>query len=425
MSTNANEIPGPAGDGAAGNLASFTADPLHFLQSARRQYGDVVRIGRRNVLVADPSDVKDVLTNRTGSFCKIGDVERRTTRGSGFPRAMMNSDGRDWRLKRPRLQPVFAAARVQAFAPRIVERTGGVVDGWPEGEALPVCADLRRLALELIVEYLFGPTAKINDGAVDRSVSAVMAVTASALSLPRWLPAPSNARLWAAKRSLRRSINQLAAKRHQTPLSHALAGTDPLYAHDEIATLLMSGHETTADALGWVVDLLSRAPEVQDRLAEEATGTDLSETNDPSALPYASAVVRECLRLWPPAWITNRETLRPLCLGGYSVPDGTTVAVSQWVTHRHERIYEDPDAFRPERWLAGRQSPGLGYFPFGAGPRVCIGARLAMTELVLITAELARRVIIEPVAAARPRVALALQPVGLQISVRHRFRSAP
>jgi cytochrome P450 len=422
MGTNVDEIPGPTGDGAAGNLASFAVDPLHFLSSSRRKYGDVVRIGRRNVLIADPSLVKEVLTNRSGSFCKIGNVDRRTTRGSGFPRAMMNSDGQDWQLKRRQLQPVFAAGRVQAFAPTIVGRTRRLIDGWPEGEPHAVCSDLRRLALELIVEYLFGSTARIDHRSVERSVSAVMAVTASPLSLPRWLPAPSNARLWAAKRSLLRSISQLVSGNYQTLLSESLAEKDRTYAHDEIATLLMSGHETTADALGWIVDLLSRTPDVQNRLAAEAIETDLVATNDPNALPYASAVVREGLRLWPPAWITNRETVKPVCLGGYAVPGGTTVAVSQWVTHRHERIHENPDTFFPDRWLKGQDSPGFGFFPFGGGPRVCIGARLAMTELVLITAEIARQVTIEPVADAhaRPRVALALQPIGLQIRVRKR-----
>lgn len=288
---------------------------------------------------------------------------------------------------------------------------------------MSICTDLRRLALELIVDYLFGPAARIDDNSVERSVVAVMAVTASPLALPRWLPAPSNTRLWAAKRSLHRSIAQLT-ENHQTPLADVLAGSDREYTHDEVATLLMSGHETTADGLGWIVDLLSRAPDVQDRLAEEASAVELGEISDPTALPYASAVVREGLRLWPPAWITNRETLRTTCLGGYSVPGGTTIAVSQWVTHRHERLYDAPVAFRPDRWLSGQPPSGFSFFPFGGGPRVCVGARLATTELALITAEVARQVVIEPVtgAHARPRVALALQPTGMRVRVRRRNR---
>lgn len=431
-----DRVPGPRGRRVGGNLPEFAEDPLAFLLACHARFGDVVRLGRRNVLVAHPRLVGEVLSNRSGAYPKLGGVSSAArTRGSGFPRAMMNSEGRDWEEKRRRLAPVFARPQVTAFGPTIVERTRAAVEGWADGSERDVRRGAAELALGLIVSFLFGRETARGADAVGPAVDAVMDLTASPLELPRWLPTPTNVRLRLANRALARYIADLteAPDAPATEFVRALAArrADGAYVHDEVATLLMSGHETTADALAWLWHLLARSPETQSAIAEEANDAALARcvaTGDVAQLPLASAAAREALRLYPPAWITNRELADDVVLGSYPLPRGTTIAVSQWVSHRDPRFFAEAGSFRPERWLDGREAPPrFAFFPFGGGPRVCIGARLALYELVLISAVTARTAEIDAVADRdpRPRPALALQPAGLRLRFRPRAGHRP
>jgi cytochrome P450 len=192
----------------------------------------------------------------------------------------------------------------------------------------------------------------------------------------------------------------------------------PQQLHDEAMTLFIAGHETTAQMLGWTWYALSENPAVEARLHEElraVLGGRAPEAADFPRLPYLQAVMNEVLRLYPPAYILARETVAPMEIGGYSMPLGSTIIFSQWVMHRDPRYYDDPDVFRPERWLDGladRLPPGA-YFPFGDGPRRCIGQGFALLEAAIVTATLAQKfsfrlvpghpIVAEPLVTLRPR----------------------
>jgi cytochrome P450 len=290
---------------------------------------------------------------------------------------------------------------------------------------------MSELSLDIVSRFLFNTP--VNDEArhVAAAVDAIMRLTGSPFRFPMWLPTPTNVRL---RRSLARLDTVLAGivrryrERPGEPrdmLGILLSAEQPLseeQLRDELATMIMSGHETTADALVWTYYLLSQHPDAQERLVAELDEVLRGRPPSPEDLPrlrYTEAVVKESLRLYSPAWITSREAIRDCELGGFHVPAGTTLGVSQWVTHRDPRYYEEPEAFRPERWLAEsiQQLPKYAWFPFGGGPRLCIGASLAMLELVLITACVARRFRLElaPGHEVKSHPALALQPVGVHI----------
>jgi cytochrome P450 len=423
--------PGPQGHFITGNLIPFSEDPLGFLTRCAREYGDVVRLGKTNYLVVHPELIEQVLVNGQGHFVKLAGDQKRKRSHVGFPEAMMNSEGEDWLRKRRFVQPAFHRKYVAACGEKVISLAEQLLDSWRPGEPRDLYADMSELSLDIVSRFLFH--SPIHDEArhVAAAVEAIMRLTGSPFRFPMWVPTPTNVRL---RRSLRKLDTVLAGiirryrERPGEPLDMLgilLAAEQPLseeQLRDELATMIMSGHGTTADGLVWTQHLLCQHPEVQARLVAELDEVLDGRPPHPDDLPrlrYTEAVVKEALRLYSPAWITSREAIRDCELGGFHVPAGTTLGVSQWVTHRDPRFYEEPEAFRPERWLAEsiKLLPRYAWFPFGGGPRLCIGAPLAMLELVLITACVTRRFRLElvPGCEVRPRPALALQPEGVRV----------
>lgn len=428
-------IPGPAGDRLTGTLHDFSRDPLRFLTEAARSYGDVVQISTRNVLLADPGDIETMLVDRSGSFSK-----RRTDgtdvgmRGQGFPHAMLNAEGEDWRHKRDRLQPAFSRKLLATTADLVATEADRMVAGWQADRPLDLQRDVSRLTLRVVTRLLFGASFTDAEVAVvGRLVSGVMDLSTSPIRLPEWLPTLRVLRIRRALRALDRVLAKTAAAPVARDLDEApalarlLAADPPLSfeeLRDELATLVMAGYETTNDTVVWASVLLATHPPIAERVATEAdAAADRSGLARLEALPYTHAVVREAMRLYPAVWITSRDTTTEVEFGGFRIPPGTTVTVSQWVTHRDERWFPDPLTFRPERWLPGTTAPPRGaYFPFGLGARACIGASIGLTEAVLIVSETWRRWRLELTDpdAVRPRPAIALQPTGAGMLLRAR-----
>ncbi|AKQ69408.1 Cytochrome P450 family protein [Myxococcus hansupus] len=423
--------PGPKGHFIAGNLVEFSEDPLGFLTRCAREYGDVVRLGKRNFLLNDPDLIEKVLVNGDGNFVKLAGVGQGQRHRGGFPEAMMNSEGEDWLRKRRLVQPAFHRKHVAACGDTVVSLTEQMLQTWRPGDARDVHAEVSALALGIVSRFLFHTPIDDEARHVADAVDAVMRHTDSPLRPPMWVPTPTNLRLRRALDRLDTLLTTLLRRYREHPESRTdllallLSSPVPLseaQLRDELATMILSGHETTADALVWAWYLLAQHPEAEARLREEldtVLGGRLPGAEDLPRLSFTEAVVKEAMRLYSPAWITSREALRDCELGGFHVPAGTTLAVSQWVTHRDPRYFDAPDAFRPERWLsedATRRHKYV-YFPFGGGPRFCIGAALAMMETVLITACVARRYRLElaPGCVVRPRPALALQPLGVRL----------
>ncbi|MEU4747039.1 cytochrome P450, partial [Actinosynnema sp. NPDC023658] len=341
--TTPRPAPGPRGNAALGNLADFTADPLGFLTSAAREHGDVVAIGAANVLLAHPDEVERVLVDRAGAFTKTSARTMTRTRRRGFPEAMMNSDGARWRAKRDRLGPGFTRSLVAGAADVALAEAVSLADGLPTGQPVDPGPAVARLVLRGVTRLLSGHVLEDADvDAVGRLVVGVMDASTSPVALPDWLPTPANVRMRRALREVDGVVDRIASG--DGPVVAALLADRPSRGElrDELATLVLSGFETTKNAVLWSCDLLARHPDHAQRVADEANAAASERRGGAAlleALPFTSAVVRESLRLFPPVWITSRESSRDERFGGYDVPAGTTVTVSQWVSHRDPRWF--------------------------------------------------------------------------------------
>ncbi|MFE9243028.1 cytochrome P450 [Nocardiopsis sp. NPDC006938] len=399
--------PGPHGGRGTSNVADFALDPLAFLTRAAREYGDVVSLTPTNVLLAHPDDVHRVLTDRGGNVVKVSEAVRRGP--TGFPLAMMNSEGADWERKRARLRPAFRSDRLGHLERAAREGVARTVDAWTDGQVVDVHREMSLLAMRIGAEHIAGRELGERGEDLAAAVAAIMRLT-SQPRLPAWVPTRVNRKL---RRSLRTLDTALAAlirehrpKGGDTALDRLLSDDPPFEeVRDELATLLMSGYETTADALTWLFFALGEHGSADGRMADDG---------------YALAAAKESLRLYPPAWVISRETVRPFEAGGYVLPPRTVLGLSQWVTHRDVRWFPDPEEFRPERWFGRGPAHRNAYFPFGAGPRGCVGASMALRETEVIARELRARVRLELVdpRAVRPHPALALQPRGVRAIVR-------
>ncbi|SPE57917.1 Epi-isozizaene 5-monooxygenase/(E)-beta-farnesene synthase [Streptomyces netropsis] len=427
-----NDLPGPSGDKYLGNLHAFSTDPLGFLTACSRNYGDVVRLGANNVLLTSPGDVEKMLVDRNAKFSKASADTRRGSRRQGFPRSTMNSDGAEWQAKRHRMQPAFGRS-LATRAAEIVDAQGErMLAPWRPGQARDLQDDVSVLTLRLVTSLMFGDEFSDADTAeVARLVAPIMDLSTSPVLLPEWVPTLRKLRIRRSMRRVDRTLHALAASPaagdpQRAPVLHALVHGDPAPTpdelRDELATLIMAGFETTNDSVVWASVLLAQHPEAAERVraeAEAAFATTPAGLARMEALSYTNAVVREALRLYSPVWLTSRDATEDMEFGGYLIPAGTTVTVSQWVNHRDPRYWEDAEEFRPERWLGSgpKAVPRGSYFPFGLGPRVCVGAAVATTETVHIVADIWRRFRLELIRPERitPRPALALQPMGVEV----------
>jgi cytochrome P450 len=409
-----SEPPGPRQRPLVGNLPEFGRDPLSFLTSCARTYGDIVSIrlgawpGR---LLNHPDLAEQLFITHNRSFVKHRFFWRHvdTLFGSG----LLTAEGDFWLRQRRMAQPAFHRERVANYARVMVELADAASEKWRAGETRDMHHEMMDLTLRIVVKTLFGVDAPKDVAALgaafDRAVKEIAARFRRPFKIPDAVPTPGNLRYRRAIRLIDGFIHRIIDERRKDRsdrddlLSTLLAARDEdgtsmtdRQVRDEAVTLFLAGHETTAIALSWIWMLLSQHPAADDKLADELRT--VLDGRPPTAadlprLTYTQAIVQEGLRLYPPAWIIGREAAAPCDIGGYPMPVGMTVFVSPWVMHRDPRFYDRPDAFRPERWLDDSRSrlPRYAYLPFGAGPRLCIGSGFAMSEATMILAALARR----------------------------------
>jgi cytochrome P450 len=431
-------LPGPRGLPFLGVSLRLLRDPLEVMRSAAREYGDIVRIpvlvGTR-VLLNHPDFIQQVLIFQQSKFHKSKLSKEATERLLG--QGLLISEGDFWRRQRRLAQPAFHRHRINEYSSTMLECAKAQVRNWRDGETRNIAQEMTELTLEAAVRTLFGTTLPGEAQQVGRAMGFLMRYSLGRarkpINIPANWPTPRNRRANREYDFLDSLVYRIISERKSQPssnhrndlLSMLMGAMDedgtqmtPKQLRDETMTLFLAGHETTALTLGWTWYLLSQNPAAEARLHEELRGVLAGkppEIADLARLPYLHAVINEVLRLYPPAYLLARQAIAPFTIGGHDFPAGETVLMSQWVMHRDPRYYDNPEAFQPERWLDGladRLPPGA-YFPFGDGPRRCIGQGFAMLESALVIATLAQRfrfrlapgsnVATEPLVTLRPR----------------------
>jgi cytochrome P450 len=409
-------LPGPKGLPLLGVSLRMIRDPLETLRSAAREYGDIVRIpvmvGTR-ILLNRPEYIQQVLVFQQNKFHKSKLSKEATERLLG--QGLLVNEGDFWRRQRRLAQPAFHRQRVDEYSSTMLECAQAQIRNWRNGETRNMAQEMMELTLEAAVRTLFGTTLPGEAQRVGRAVGFLMryslAHARKPVRIPQSWPTPRNRRANREYDFLDSVVYRIISERksqsdsvHRNDLlSLLMAAMDedgtrmtPKQLRDETMTLFIAGHETTALTLAWTWYLLSQNPAAQARLDEElrsVLGGKLPEVRDLPRLPYLHAVIHEVLRLYPPAYVLARVAIAPFAIGGYEFPPGETVLLSQYVMHRDARFYDEPDAFHPERWLGGlaERLPAGAYFPFGDGPRRCIGQGFAMLETALVIGLIAQR----------------------------------
>jgi cytochrome P450 len=411
IATAARDIPEVRGWPWLGVTFDLLHRPLALLERVGSLPGGIGRFvywrGSR-VLLNDPEAIEQVLIVQHERFVKgeLLQLAARRLLGDG----LLTSEGELWRRQRRLMQPAFQRARVAALAPVMVAAAEELAAAWQAGGVRDVAADFMQLSLHIALRALFGMELDGHAVAIGEALGAIMRRDLrrirAPVRLPRWVPTPANRRAEAGYDLLEQIVNEILERKQRQPggsdlLTQLLESTDldggrmsPRQLRDETMTLLLAGHETTALALSWTCYLLARYPAAAARLQEELDGT-LGDrwpaVEDLERLRYLAAVVQESLRLFPPAYALGRSSKVPVEIVGHRFPAGTIFLMSPWVTQRDARFFERPLEFWPERWLRGRLPASLTYFPFGAGPRRCIGEVFARQECALVLAVLLRR----------------------------------
>jgi len=436
--------PGPDGLPLVGNTLSFLRDPVGFYRDLGAYDADVVAYdiaGTSGYAVTHPDDVERVLVHDDALY-ERGTVTRETL-GQISDGGLFLSEGEDWARQRRLLQPAFYAGTVETYADTMTATAASVGDGWADGEVVRAREAMADLTLAVLAETLFGVDLSGRGAAVGDAATALLAKfdsSAPSAYLPGWVPTPRNLRFRRAVADLRALVDELVAERRsagggseerEDVLSLLAAADAERLSDDDIRAnmlaFLIAGHETTALALTFALHALATHPDVQDRLAAEldAELDGRPGADDLAGLDVLDRVVDETLRLYPPAYTVFREPTEPVVLGGYRVEAGANLTLPQFVVHRDERWYDDPLSFRPARWDGDlrERTPDYAYFPFGGGPRACIGARFARMEAKLALATLLADWRVEPTADADLdlRMAVTLGPGGpVPLRVRRR-----
>jgi cytochrome P450 len=412
--------PSLSGTPGLGVLPALKRDILGTVERARRECGDVVRLdagppGLRSTLytVFHPDGVRRVMATEADAYRKDNRFyqELRWSLGEG----LLNSQDERWKRQRRFIQPLFTRRRIDGYAQGMGEEAETLAERWRRsvdaGEPIDLHAEMSRVTLRVVGRLLFGTD-------VERAVPVVAYAfpvlgeytrlrSYSPLPLPRSWPLPANRRAMRARDAVYGICDELIAARRASGatgedlMSRLMAARDGNEAlddeeiRDQVLIFLLAGHDTTAIALTFALHLLGHHPDAQARVRAEVA--DVAGDRTPGAadverLTYTTMVLKEAMRLYPPAWAVGRRIAAGDELGGYALPPGADVMVSPWVTHRHPEFWDEPARFDPERFAPEAEAARHrhAYFPFGAGPRACIGQYFSMLEAAILLAVIVR-----------------------------------
>jgi len=432
-----------------GHLPEFRRNPIPFL-TRLAQRGDIVhfKLGPQNIyLFNHPDHIRDVLVTNNRNFTKSRGLElAKKFLGEG----LLTSEGEFHRRQRRLAQPAFHRERIAGYAEVMVQYAARTRDRWKDTERLDIGQEMMRLTLAVVAKTLFDADVESEAADVRQSLTDIMEmfnrITTPFPQLLDKLPLPSNFKFQRARQQLDSIIYKFIRVRRASGvdrgdlLSMLLLATDEdgdgtsmtdLQLRDEAMTIFLAGHETTSNALTWTWYLLSQHPEVETRLHDEIDsmlGIRLPTAADFSRLRYSEMVLAEAMRLYPPAWAIGRRAIHEYEVNGYRIPPRSIILMSPFIMHHDERYYPDPNRFDPDRWTpeAREARPRFSYFPFGGGPRVCIGEGFAWMEGVLLLATLAQRwkLVLQPGQIVEPRPLITLRPKNpIRTIARRRMRA--
>lgn len=415
----------PRGHSLLGHLPALRDDPLGFLTHCAQTGADVVPLRLpflRAFLLLDPADIERVLVTDHRQFVKplwLRTPAVRRLLGDG----LVTSDGGPWRAQRRACQPAFHPGLLPDYGRTVSALAGRMLDGWSPGQTRDLPGDMTRLTLDIIGQTLLGTDLGPQAAEIGAVMDTLMACFSADRSFFGLMPLPPTPREVRAVRRLDRLVDGLIADAEPAaPLLSPLcaepgAAGGARAVREQVKTFLAAGHESSALALTWAFLLLASHPDADARLAAELKsilGGRPPAPEDLPRLPYTQAVIKETLRLYPPLWMTGRRAAARCEIGGHAVPAGSVLLTSQWAVQRLERFFPHPDRFRPERWESEETAalPRFAYFPFGGGPRVCIGQGFAMLETTLVLAAIAQRFRLETVGqpGEQPWATMTLRP---------------
>ncbi|MFE3325215.1 cytochrome P450 [Streptomyces sp. NPDC059176] len=406
--------PGPAGLPFLGSMLDLKRDSLGTYLNGQREHGDVVRFtagppGLRFQLygVFSAEGAQQVLATQSANFRKDNAFYQEVR--ESFGNGLLTSQDEDYLRQRRLMQPLFTRRRVDGYAGAVTDETTALLARWrgaPDA-TVDLVDEMTRLALRAVARILFGVDVEEAVDVVERCFPVIGTYTLrrgySPVNPPRSWPTPGNRRAAAAMEELYAACDRIIRQRRADGTSAkgddllsllAQAGStedgslDASEIRDQVLIFLLAGHETTATSLAFALHLLARHPEHQARARAEAQHVlagRTPEAYDMDALPYLTQVLKEAMRLYPAAPVIGRRAVAATEIGGYEIPAGADVIVAPWVTHRHPHYWEEPERFDPERFAPGAEKARHRYawFPFGGGPRACIGQHFSMLESVL------------------------------------------
>jgi cytochrome P450 len=438
--------PGPNDGLKRWSLGPLNDNPLKYFTRLARDYGDVAGIRVLNfgtIFINHPDTIEEVLVTNARKYTK-GRVLRANRHV--FGEGLLTSEGEFWLRQRRLAQPAFHRARIASYAATMVEYTQRMLEGWQEGEELDAHQEMMRLTLQIVGKTLFDADVERDAQDVGKSLEMLLEIGANfrrTIFVPHWIPTPTNLRMKREVAQIEKILYRIIAERRASGrdagdlLSMLLAAQDEdgtrmtdKQLRDETITLFLAGHETTASTLSWAWWLLAQNPAVEAKLHAEMDTVLAGRAptlDDLPNLSYTAHVITEVLRLYPAAWGLARLVVEPHEVAGYPVSKGMGVAMAQWVVHRDPRWYDEPEKFQPERWEGDllRRLPRFAYFPFGGGPRQCIGNTFALMEAALVLATIAQKFRLRLVAHHRvvPLASITLRPRhGVRVTLERRHQ---
>jgi len=432
-SQNARHVPGLSGLAALRRVPQWRRDPVSFFLSLSERYGDIARFQLgpvRMIVLRHPERIAHVLQRNHRRYEKSGRgyAAMREVFGNG----LLTSEGDYWKKQRRVVQPAFQRKNVESFAKAIDDEALAMIERWRGQGQLNAYDEMTEATMRIVVKTLFGMELEADFG---RLSSAFAGLTLSLrdqivhLRLPEPVPTPRNLRKRGHVKVIREIVSRLIELRRRECgddlLSMLIAATDPetgqgmtdAQLEDEVLTLFLAGHDTTANTLSWALYLLSRHPDVRRTMTEEVdrvVGDGPLTLETVGELRYTKALLCEVLRLYPPAWLIPRRAREDDHIGGYEIRAGDNIVAMPLVAHRHPRFWPNPEGFEPNRFIDGPPSGDsrLAYFPFGAGPRLCVGKALAELEAMIVIARMAQHCRLDLIPGQRisPMPAITLKP---------------